>query len=65
VTREQLLRVHGGDYIDRIEAQVPNLTLFGSAYSSARGDAGLCNALDRFLDPVPAGSCPSFTHRPG
>jgi acetoin utilization deacetylase AcuC-like enzyme len=23
VTREQLLRVHGGDYIDRIEAQIP------------------------------------------
>ena len=44
--------VHFVDDPASIEAQLPNLTLFGSAYSSARGDAGLCKVLDRFLDPT-------------
>jgi hypothetical protein len=46
-----------------IEAEVPNLTVFGSAYSSARGDAGICREFDRFMDPLPAKGCPSFTLR--
>ena len=47
-----------------IEAEFPNLTIFGSAYSSARGDAGICHKFDLFLDPVLARNCPSFTLRP-
>ncbi len=46
-----------------IEAAIPNMTMLGSAYASARGHAGICQALDRFLDPMPAKSCPSFTPR--
>jgi hypothetical protein len=43
-----------------IEIEFPYLRVFGSAYSSARGDAGICRKFDRFLDPIPAGCCPSF-----
>jgi hypothetical protein len=43
-----------------IEAEIPGLTSFGSAYSSARGYAGICHAFDRFMDPVPADNCQSF-----
>jgi hypothetical protein len=43
-----------------IEAEFPNLTIFGSAYSSARGDAGICQALDLFTDPLTAKDCASF-----
>lgn len=46
-----------------IEAEIPGLTSFGSAYSSARGHAGICQELDRFIDPVLAESCPSFAPR--
>jgi len=46
-----------------IEAEFPNLTIFGSAYSSARGDAGICQRLDRFMDPLPAKDCPLFALR--
>ena len=46
-----------------IEAEFPYITTFGSAYSSARGDAGICEKLDRFLDPLPAEYCPSFILR--
>ena len=46
-----------------IEAELPYLTVFGSAYSSARGDAGICQKLDRFMDPLPAQDCASFTLR--
>lgn len=46
-----------------IEAEIPGLTSFGSAYSSARGHAGICHALDRFMDPVLAENCPSFAPR--
>lgn len=46
-----------------IEAEVPNLTVFGSAYSSARGHAGICRKCDRFMDPLPEQDCPSFTPR--
>jgi hypothetical protein len=46
-----------------IEAEIPNLTVFGSAFSSARGNAGICRKFDRFMDPLPARDCPSFTFR--
>ena len=46
-----------------IEAEIPGLTSFGSAYSSARGHAGICREFDRFLDPLLAQDCPSFTAR--
>jgi hypothetical protein len=43
-----------------IEAEIPGLTSFGSAYSSARGYAGICRKFDRFMDPLMAKDCPSF-----
>ncbi len=43
-----------------IEAEFPNLTIFGSAYSSARGDAGICQKLSLFLDPMLMKNCPSY-----
>ena len=46
-----------------IEAEIPGLTSFGSAYSSARGHAGICRAFDRIMDPVLAENCPSFAPR--
>ncbi len=46
-----------------LEAEFPYLTVFGSAHSSARGLAGLCQELDRFMDPLPAINCPSFSPR--
>ena len=46
-----------------IEAEIPGLTSFGSAYSSARGRAGICRELDRFMDPLRALDCPSFEAR--
>ena len=46
-----------------IEAEIPGLTSFGSAYSSARGHAGICREFDRFLDPEAAYNCPSFEAR--
>jgi hypothetical protein len=46
-----------------IEAAIPGLTSFGSAYSSARGYAGICSVFDRFMDPVRAEYCPSFAPR--
>jgi len=55
--------VHFVDDPALIEAEIPNLTIFGSAYSSARGDAGICRKLDLFLDPVLGEHCPSFSLR--
>ena len=46
-----------------IEAEIPGLTSFGSAYSSARGHAGICREFDRFMDPVMARDCPFFEAR--
>ena len=46
-----------------IESEIPGLTSFGSAYSSARGHAGICRELDRFQDPLAARNCPSFEAR--
>ena len=55
--------VHFDDDPASIEAQFPYITTFGSAYSSARGHAGICQELDRFMDPVMALDCPSFEAR--
>ena len=55
--------VHFNDDPASIEAEYPYLTVFGSAYSSARGEAGICQELERFLDPVAANECSSFTFR--
>lgn len=52
--------VHFIDDPGAIEAEFPTLTVFGSAYSSARGHAGICVETDRFMDPLPAYCCPSF-----
>jgi hypothetical protein len=57
--------VHFVDDPGRIEAEFPGLTVFGSAFSSARGNAGICEALGQFTDPVPAQSCFAFTLRLG
>lgn len=46
-----------------IESEIPGLTSFGSAYSSARGYAGICRVFDRFMDPMLARDCPSFISR--
>lgn len=57
---------HCGHFVDdpvSIEAEFPGITPFGSAYSSARGHAGICQELDRFMDPVLAKECPSFEPR--
>jgi hypothetical protein len=47
-----------------IEAEFPNLTILGSAYSSARGEAGICRKQDTFNDPLDARQCPWFEPRP-
>ena len=52
--------VHFDDDPAHLETEVPGILVFGSAYSSARGHAGMCRRLDRFLDPVLARQCPSF-----
>lgn len=52
--------VHFDDNPAHLEAEVPGILVFGSAFSSARGHAGMCRRLDRFLDPMLASHCPSF-----
>jgi len=57
---------HCAHFVDdpaSIEAEFPGLSVFGSAYSSARGHAGICQELDRFMDPVPAQNCHLFVAR--
>jgi len=57
---------HCAHFVDdpaSIEAEFPGITPFGSAYSSARGQAGICQEFDRFMDPVLARDCPSFEPR--
>ena len=57
---------HCAHFVDdpaSIEAAFPGLSVFGSAYSSARGHAGICQELDRFMDPVPAQNCYLFVAR--
>jgi hypothetical protein len=55
--------VHFDDDPGRLEREVPGILVFGSAYGSSRGHAGLCIELGRFHDPLPAGSCPAFVRR--
>ncbi len=47
-----------------IEAEFPYITTFGSAYSAARGEAGICGAHGTFLDPMDAGECAEFEAPP-
>jgi len=56
--------VHFDDDPGHLESEVPGIMVFGSAYGSSKGHAGLCSKLDRFLDPIPARSCPSFKELP-
>jgi hypothetical protein len=41
-----------------LEKRLPGLTIFGSAYSSARGEAGICALSGRYLDAIK--DCDSF-----
>jgi len=54
---------HFVDDPDSIEAELSNLTVLGSAYSSTRGEAGICQKRGRFMGPVPAADCAEFTAR--
>jgi hypothetical protein len=51
---------HFDDDPAHLEAEIPGILVFGSAYSSARGHAGMCRKLDRFLDPLLADCCASY-----
>lgn len=56
---------HFVDDPEVIERQLPGITALGSAYGSVRGNAGICRALDRFMEPLPGGDrCPSFAVKP-
>jgi hypothetical protein len=46
-----------------LEAQLPGIRAFGSAYSSSMGRAGICQVSDRLMDPIPAARCPHFIER--
>jgi hypothetical protein len=52
--------VHFEDDPLRLEAELPNIGILSSVSGSSRGNAGICRALDRFHDPVPAADCPEF-----
>ncbi len=56
---------HFDDDPASLERRLPGLTALGSAYSSARGDAGICDVHARYQTPVPAGGCPEFEPRAG
>lgn len=53
--------IHFNDEPAYIEEQFPGMTALGSAYGSCRGPAGICKKLGRFMDPIPADECESFT----
>ncbi|MGD8441480.1 MAG: hypothetical protein PVG53_13190 [Holophagae bacterium] len=55
--------IHFEDDPAEIERRLPGIVILGSAWGSTRGDAGLCGALDRFHDPIPAADCPLFEAR--
>jgi len=55
--------VHFEDDPARLEAALPHMEILSSAWGSTRGDAGLCRALGRFHDPIPAAGCPAFEAR--
>ncbi len=43
---------------ESLELTFPGFKILGSAYSSARGDAGICNFHNLFL--LPGKACPEF-----
>ncbi len=43
---------------ESLESTFPGFKILGSAYSSARGDAGICNFHNLFL--LPGKACPEF-----
>jgi hypothetical protein len=55
--------VHFEDDPACLEAALPHMEILSSAWGSTRGDAGLCRALGRFHDPIPAAGCPAFEAR--
>lgn len=55
--------VHFVDDPGAIEAEFPGIPVFGSAFASCRGHAGMCQERDRFMDPIPARSCATFEAR--
>ncbi len=55
--------VHFVDDPGAIEAEFPGIPVFGSAFASCRGHAGMCQERDRFMDPIPARTCPTFEAR--
>jgi len=57
--------VHFVDDPGLIESEFPGIPVFGSAYSSARGLAGICEERQRFMDPLPASYCRTFEERGG
>lgn len=54
---------HFVDDPEAIEAQLPGLTILSSAYGSVRGRAGICQQLERFMEPVPAAQCARYQPR--
>jgi hypothetical protein len=56
---------HFIDEPSAVEAALPSVTILGSAYSSVRGRAGVCQCSGRFHDPMDARACPDFTARSG
>jgi hypothetical protein len=62
-TRTCFSCVHFVDDPGAIEAEFPGIPVFGSAFASCRGHAGMCQARERFMDPILATSCPSFEAR--
>jgi hypothetical protein len=54
---------HFDDDPASIEAQLPGITILGSAYGSVRGDAGICQVLKRFMEPIEAADCEFYESR--
>lgn len=54
---------HFDDDPASLERRLPGLTALSSAYSSVRGDAGICQASGRYLLPLDAAGCPDFRRR--
>jgi hypothetical protein len=48
-----------------LERRLAGLTILGSAYGSVRGAAGICEVLQRFMEPLDATGCPHFRPREG
>jgi len=43
-----------------LERELKGLTILSSAYGSTRANAGICDKLNLFLEPIRAGECPDF-----